>query len=127
MYVFCDKERRNLFFFILKQRLMFSVLHALHIKVFLCSRLQITDSRSPVMMTDQIFFSPDKPRFWPVKLINIIIIFLPYAGSRSLYGVVAQFLSAIFARFMSVYKYLLQYHCTAVSEDSKVRPISAYR
>ena len=25
------------------------------------SRLKITDSRSPVMMTDQIFFSPDKP------------------------------------------------------------------
>ena len=35
------------------------------------------DSRSPVMMTGQIFFSPDKPRFWPVKLMNIIIIFLP--------------------------------------------------
>ena len=29
--------------------------------------LQITDSRSPVMMTGQIFFSLDKPRFWPVK------------------------------------------------------------
>ena len=29
------------------------------------------------MMTGQIFFSPDKPRFWPVKLMNIIIIFLP--------------------------------------------------
>ena len=29
--------------------------------------LQITDSRLPVMMTGQIFFSPDKPRFWPVK------------------------------------------------------------
>ena len=56
---------------------MFSVLHALHIKVFLCSRLKITDSRSPVMMTDQIFFSPDKPRFWPVKLMNIIITLLP--------------------------------------------------
>ena len=41
------------------------------------TRLKITDSRSPVMMTGQIFFSPDKPRFWPVKLINIIIIFLP--------------------------------------------------
>ena len=56
---------------------MFSVLHALHIKVFLCSRLKITDSGSPVMMTDQIFFSPDKPRFWPVKLMNIIITLLP--------------------------------------------------
>ena len=42
------------------------------------------------MMTDQIFFSPDKPWFWPVKLMNIIIIFLPYAGSRSLYGIVVQ-------------------------------------
>ena len=29
--------------------------------------LKITDSRLPVMMTRQIFFSPDKPRFWPVK------------------------------------------------------------
>ena len=29
--------------------------------------LQITDGRLPVMMTGQIFFSPDKPRFWPVK------------------------------------------------------------
>ena len=29
------------------------------------------------MMTGQIFFSPDKPQFWPVKLMNIIIIFLP--------------------------------------------------
>ena len=28
------------------------------------------------MMTSQIFFRPDKPRFWPVILINIIIIFL---------------------------------------------------
>ena len=35
------------------------------------------DSRSPVMMTGQIFFSPDKPRFWPVKLMNIIITLLP--------------------------------------------------
>ena len=42
------------------------------------SRLQITDSRSPVMMTGQIFFSPNKPRFWPVKLMNIIIIFSPW-------------------------------------------------
>ena len=29
--------------------------------------LKITDSWSPVMMTDQIFFSPNKPRFWPIK------------------------------------------------------------
>ena len=29
--------------------------------------LQITDSRLPVMMTGQMFCSPDKPRFWPVK------------------------------------------------------------
>ena len=28
-------------------------------------------------MTGQIFFSPDKPRFWPVKLMNIIITLLP--------------------------------------------------
>ena len=42
-----------------------------------CSRLKITDSRSLVMMTGQIFFSPDKPRFWPVKLMNIIITLLP--------------------------------------------------
>ena len=41
------------------------------------ARLKITDSRSPVMMTGQIFFSPDKPRFWPVKLMNIIITLLP--------------------------------------------------
>ena len=40
-------------------------------------RLKITDSRLPVMMTSQIFFSPDKPRFWPVKLMNIIITLLP--------------------------------------------------
>ena len=39
---------------------------------------------------------------------------------------VVEFLSAIFARFMSVYIYL-QHHRTAVSEVSKVRPISAYR
>ena len=32
-----------------------------------CAGLQIMDSRLPVMMTSQIFFSPDKPRFWPVK------------------------------------------------------------
>ena len=31
------------------------------------SGLKITDSRLPVMMTGQIFFSLDKPRFWPVK------------------------------------------------------------
>ena len=41
------------------------------------TRLKITDSRSPVMMTGPIFFSPDKPRFWPVKLMNIIITLLP--------------------------------------------------
>ena len=41
------------------------------------ARLKITDSRSPVMMTGQIFFSPDKARFWPVKLMNIIIFFCP--------------------------------------------------
>ena len=29
------------------------------------------------MMTGQIFFSPDTPRFWPVKLMNIIITLLP--------------------------------------------------
>ena len=29
------------------------------------------------MMTGQIFFSPDKPRFWPIKLMNIIITLLP--------------------------------------------------
>ena len=34
------------------------------------SGLKITDSRSPVMMTGQMFFSPDKPRFWPVKINN---------------------------------------------------------
>ena len=33
----------------------------------LLSGLKITDSRSPVMMTGQIFFWPDKPGFWPVK------------------------------------------------------------
>ena len=60
------------------------------LKEMTVTRLKITDSWSPVMMTDQIFFSPDKPRFWPVKLMNIIIIFLPYAGSRSLYGIVVQ-------------------------------------
>ena len=36
-------------------------------KCLVVSGLQITDSRLPVMMTGQIFFSPDKPRFWPVK------------------------------------------------------------
>ena len=53
------------------------------------ARLKITDSRSPVMMTGQIFFSPHKPRFWPVKLTNNIIFFVYVisncAGSRSLY------------------------------------------
>ena len=29
--------------------------------------LKITDNRSPVTMTGQIYFSPDKPQFWPVK------------------------------------------------------------
>ena len=43
----------------------------------LSTRLKITDGRSPVMMTGQIFFSPDKFRFWPVKLMNIIFFFLP--------------------------------------------------
>ena len=32
-----------------------------------CAGLKITDSRSPVMMTGQIIFWPDKPGFWPVK------------------------------------------------------------
>ena len=31
------------------------------------SGLKITDSRSPVMMTGQIIFWPDKPGFWQVK------------------------------------------------------------
>ena len=32
--------------------------------------LKITDSRpSPVLMTGQIFFSPDKPQFWPVEIL----------------------------------------------------------
>ena len=41
----------------------------------LMAGLQITDSRLPVMMTGQIFFSPDKPRFWPVKWWILIIFF----------------------------------------------------
>ena len=110
------------------------------------SRLKITDSRSPVMMTGQIFFSPDKPRFWPVKLMNIIITLLPMeyritlavdrctalsfrflpASWWKIHSHVVEFFSAIFARFMSVYIYL-QYHRTAMSEVSKVRAISAYR
>ena len=57
--------------------LAFAVIHANQKIVKRVTRLKITDSRSPVMMTAQIFFSPDKPRFWPVKLMNIIIIFLP--------------------------------------------------
>ena len=57
--------------FFLMQEVMF------HFLLDTIPRLKITDSRSPVMMTGQIFFSPDKPRFWPVKLMNIIIIFLP--------------------------------------------------
>ena len=128
--------------------MLFSNLSSLifHFLNFL-SRLKITDSRSPVMMTGQIFFSLDKPRFWPVKLMNnIIIIFLPMeyritlavdrctalsfrflpASWWKIHSHVVEFLSAIFARFMSVYIYL-QYHRTAVSEVSKVRPISAYR
>ena len=36
-------------------------------KTKLSPGLKITDNRSPVLMTGQIFFSPDKPRFWPVK------------------------------------------------------------
>ena len=28
---------------------------------------KITGSRSPVMMTSQIFFSPDKPRFFELR------------------------------------------------------------
>ena len=43
------------------------------------------------MMAGQILFSPDKPRFWPVKQMNNIIFFAygisNYAGSRSLYGI----------------------------------------
>ena len=31
--------------------------------------LKISDSRSPVLMTGQIFFIPDKPQFWPVKIL----------------------------------------------------------
>ena len=96
------------------------------------------------MMTGQIFFSPDKPRFWPVELMNIIIFFLPLeyritlavdrctalsfrflpASWWKIHSHVVEFLSAIFARFMSVYIYL-EYHRTAVSKVSKVRPISA--
>ena len=51
--------------------------------------------------------------------------FLP-ASWWKIHSHVVEFLSAIFARFMSVYIYL-QHHRTAVSEVSKVRPISAYR
>ena len=53
--------------------LLFAICHKCDSKL----RLKITDSRSPVMMTGQIFFSSDKPRFWPVKLMNIIITLLP--------------------------------------------------
>ena len=126
--------------------LAFVVIHANQKIVKRVTRLKITDSRSPVMITGQIFFSPDKPRFWPVKLMNIIIIFLPMeyritlavdrctalsfrflpASWWKIHSHVVEFLSAIFARFMSVYIYL-QHHRTAVSEVSKVRPISAYR
>ena len=48
------------------------------------------------MMTGQIFFSPDKPRFWPVKLMNNYYNYFfahgisNYTGSRSLYGIVVQ-------------------------------------
>ena len=103
------------------------------------NKQQLSDSES-------LFFSPDKLRFWPVKLMNIIIFFLPLeyritlsvdrctalsfrflpASWWKIHSHVVEFLSAIFARFMSVYIYL-QHHCTAVSEVSKVRPISAYR
>ena len=42
------------------------------------SGLKITDNRSPVMMTGQIIFWPDKPGFWPVKIIMNTMIFFPY-------------------------------------------------
>ena len=102
-------------------------------------------SNNPCCFYSRVF-RPDKPRFWPVILINIIIIFLPMeyritlavdrctalsfrflpASWWKIHSHVVEFLSAIFARFMSVYIYL-QHHRTAVSEVSKVHPISAYR
>ena len=39
----------------------------IHSLSYMYSGLKITDSRLPIMMTGQIFFSPDKPRFWLVK------------------------------------------------------------
>ena len=126
--------------------LAFVVIHANQKIVKRVTRLKITDSRSPVMMTAQIFFSPDKPWFWPVKLMNIIIFFLPMeyritpavdhctalsfgflpASWWKIHSHVAEFLSVIFSHFMSVYIYL-QYHRTVVSEVSTVCPFSAYR
>ena len=76
--------------------LAFVVIHANQKIVKRVTRLKITDSRSPVMITGQIFFSPDKPRFWPVKLMNNYYNYffahgiLNYTGSRSLYGIVVQ-------------------------------------
>ena len=47
--------------------LQFKVQQPAPAQVVLSPGLQITDSKLPVMMIGQIFFSPDKPRFWPVK------------------------------------------------------------
>ena len=71
--------------------LAFVVIHANQKIVKRVTRLKITDSRSPVMMTGQIFFSPDKPRFWTVKLMNVIIIFCPWnIELRWQYGIVVR-------------------------------------
>ena len=55
--------------------------------------LKITDGRSPVMMTGQISFSLDKPRFWPViwwRLYFFAYGISNYAGNRSSYCIDVQ-------------------------------------
>ena len=101
--------------------------------------LKITDSRSPVMMTGQIFFSPDKPRFWPVKLMNTIIIFLPMeyritlavdrCTALSFRFLPASWLKNSFTRCWVPFRDFRPFYVLVSSYGGigSLRPISAYR
>ena len=97
------------------------------------------------MMTSQIFFSPDKPRFWPVKLW-ILYFFLAFAisncaGNRLLYYIDFQVFGGklvknsfthfwvpfqSFHTFSCPFIYALSIIVWRCLKSHKVHPISAY-
>ena len=72
------------------------------------ARLKITDSRSPVMMTDQIFLARTNPNFG--RSTNTIIFFAygisNYAGNRSLYCIDVQVFERQCLKFPSLVLHL---------------------